>query len=88
MKETRGTQKDGDWMVLAARAGTQITIFVTALSSDTLKYSPFPGTKAPSTGPPLSLWGVLVYPIFKGEETEAQAPDCLLLEGSGVPGGP
>lgn len=39
----------------------------TALSSDTLKHFPVPGTQAPSTGPLRPLWGVLVYPISKVE---------------------
>lgn len=54
--------------VLAALAETQITICMTALSSDTLKHFPVLGTKGPTTDPLLPLWGVLVYPISKVEK--------------------
>lgn len=61
----KGTQKDGGWMGASSQGRDSNHIFVTALSSDTLNHFPVPGTKAPSTGPLLSLWGVPVYPISK-----------------------
>lgn len=70
--------------VLTAMAGTKIKVFVTALSSDTLKHFPVRGTKAPSTGPLLSPLGSASLTHFQGGETEARAPDCLLLGGSEV----
>lgn len=85
---TRGTQKDWGWMGASSQGRDSnlhicdriIIRHVEALScarhSSTVHWS----STIPAGSASLSH--------FKGEETEAQSPDCLLLEGSEVLGGP